>query len=195
MPFVVLDQTHDLFFSCAHTALVLPLVHVVVAEQVQHGVHRQIADLMRETVAVGLGLLGAALHGDDHVAEHGALGLVVPLAGVGVECAGRELIHRKRQHVRRPVDAALLAVDGVDGGIVRERHIELTRDGHALGPERRGGCALDIALRVREAESPARAGDGDLGLCHAFFLTVVLRAAGFLAAAAACFSLCLSSCS
>lgn len=55
------QQTHDLFFACAHAALVLALVHMVVAEQVQHGVHGQIADLVREAVAVGLGLFGAAL--------------------------------------------------------------------------------------------------------------------------------------
>ena len=30
----------------------------------------------------------------------------------------------------------------VVGSVVRERHIELTRDAHALGLERRGGCAL-----------------------------------------------------
>ena len=129
------------------------------------------------------------------VAEHGAVSLIVPLAGIGVECAGRELVHRKRQHVRRAVHAALLAVDGVDDGVVRERHVELARNGHALGPERCGGRALDIALRVRKAQAAARAGDGNLRLCHAFFLTVVLRAAGFLAAAAARFSFCLSSCS
>ena len=122
------------FFARAHAALVLALVHMIVAEQVQHGVHGQIADLVREAVAVGLGLLGAALHGDDHVAEHGAVGLIVPLAGIGGECAGRELVHRKRQHVRRAVHAALLAVDGVDDGVVRERHVELARNGHALGP-------------------------------------------------------------
>ena len=75
------------------------------------------------------------------------------------------------------------------------RAVSLRHVDFAEAFERCGGRALDIALRVRKAQAAARAGDGDLCLCHAFFLTVVLRAAGFLAAAAARFSFCLSSCS
>ena len=75
------------------------------------------------------------------------------------------------------------------------RAVSLRHVDFAEAFERCGGRALDVALRVRKSQTAARAGDGDLRLCHAFFLTVVLRAAGFLAAAAARFSFCLSSCS
>ena len=114
---------------------------MVVAEQMQHGVHREILRLVLKSAAVLLALRFGTLEREDHVAQVAAVRVIV------------HFVDREREHVRRPVHAALLAVDGVDALVVRERDADLARLVHALGAQRCGGGLLYERGRLRVAET------------------------------------------
>ena len=92
------------------------VVFVIVADQMQETVDRQMAEMMVERLLFVVGFLARGLIGDGDVAEHAR-------RIVGAAAAGR-LQRRKRQHVGRLVDAAPVAVQGANAGIVGQHHRE-----------------------------------------------------------------------
>ena len=92
------------------------IVFMIVADQMQETVHRQMAEMMVERLLFVIRLAAGRLVGDGDVAEH-ARGVV------GAGRAGR-LQRRKRQHVGRLVDAAPVAVQGANAGVVGQHHRE-----------------------------------------------------------------------
>ena len=128
---------------------------MVVAQQVQHGVYRQIGQLPAVGVAVFLRLRLHALQRDDHVPQGHIAG-----AGVGVlragQLAGSQFKLRKTQHVRRAVHPTHLQVDGVDARVAGHQHIHLAGEVHPLLGQR---CADNPA----EKAACALADTGDIG--------------------------------
>ena len=89
---------------------------VIVADQMQKAVDRQMAEMMIERLLFVVGLAAHCLVGDGDVAEH-------PRRIVGTACAGR-LQGWKRQHIGRLVDAAPVAVQRANAGVVGQHHRE-----------------------------------------------------------------------
>ena len=124
-------------------------------------------------MTVLLRLRGDVFERDDHVAER-----YKPRAGVGVlrprQFSGRKLKHRKAQNVRRTVDLAHLAVDLVNGLVVRQLHVDLAGKVHTLGSKRRADDLADegafaVAHAANSGHMFRRNGD-IMSLCHHFFL-------------------------
>ena len=86
------------------------VVFVIVADQMQETVHREMAEMMVERLLFLVGLPARRLIGDRDIAEH-ARRIVGP-------CRPGRLQRGKRQHVGRLVDAAPVAVQRADAGIV-----------------------------------------------------------------------------
>src|SRR5450759_3287838 len=89
---------------------------VIVADQMQETVDRQVAEMMIERLLLVVCLLARGFIGDGDVAEH-------PRRIVGAGSAGRRRC-RKRQHVGRLVDAAPVAVQRANAGVVGQHHRE-----------------------------------------------------------------------
>ena len=118
------------------------VVLVVVADQMQEPVDRQMAEVMIERLLFVVGLFARGLIGDGDVAEHAR-------RVVGRGRAGR-LQRRKRQHVGRLVDAAPVAVERADAGIVGQHDRELGLADIGIGDFGRGiDGAMDHRLGVR----------------------------------------------
>src|SRR5467141_2109298 len=83
---------------------------VIVTDQVQKAMNRQMAEMMIERLLLVIGFLSRRFIGDGDVAEH-ARGVV------RAAWAGRRQ-GRKRQYVGRLVDTAPVAVQGSDAGVV-----------------------------------------------------------------------------
>ena len=132
----------------------LPLVKVVVTQQMQHGVDGQIAQLPGKAVAVFLALGGAALQGEYHIPQGDALRFVVIFAGSGVESPLRQLVEGEGEHVRGAVYAALIPVDGMNPRVVGQHDADLAVRIDALGPERGAGGAAGQLCRLRVAQAP-----------------------------------------
>ena len=111
------DLRHDLFLHVPHDRLVL-VGHVVVAEQMQHGVRRQVTQLTRQAVAVFPGLSARPVDGNDNVADERPAGfwIVFPTdtRRVVLRRTGFVIDRRIGQHIGRPVHAARLAVERMD---------------------------------------------------------------------------------
>src|SRR6202158_2594040 len=90
---------------------------VIVTDQMQETMDREMAEMMIERLLLGIGLPARGFIGDRNVAEH-------PRRIVGPACAGRRQ-GRKRQHVGRLVDAAPVAVERANSGVVGQHHREL----------------------------------------------------------------------
>ncbi len=128
---------------------------VIVADQMQEAMHRQMAEMMIERLLLVIGLLARGLIGDGDVAEH-------PRRVVGTDRAGRRQ-GRKRQHVGRLVDAAPVAVERANAGIVGQHDREFGFAGAAIDHlGRRGDGALDHGLGVGLG-LPAIGDDENLG--------------------------------
>ena len=143
---------------------------MVVAQKMQHRVRHKVGKLAAVGMAVLLRLRGNVLERDDHVAER-----YKPRAGVGVlrprQFSGRKLKHRKAQNVRRAVDLAHLAVDLVNGRIVRQLHVDLAGKVHTLGSKRRADDLADKgALAAAHIGHVFRRNGDIMSLCHHFFL-------------------------
>ena len=87
---------------------------VIVTDQMQETVDREMAEMMIERLLLVIGLPARGFIGDGDVAEHAR-------RIVGPARAGR-LQGRKRQHVGRLVDAAPVAVEGANAGVVGQHH-------------------------------------------------------------------------
>ena len=109
------ELRQDLAFESFH-GLGVVVVFVVVADQMQEAVDREMAEMMIERLLFVVGFAPRGLIGDRDVAEH-ARRIVGP-AGAG------RLQRRKRQHVGRLVDAAPVAVQRADAGIVGQHDRE-----------------------------------------------------------------------
>src|SRR3984893_13748963 len=83
---------------------------VVVPDQMQEAMDREVAEMMIERLLLVIGFLSRRFIGDGDVAEHAR-------RVVGPARAGR-LQGRKRQHIGRLVDAAPVAVQGADSGVI-----------------------------------------------------------------------------
>lgn len=141
---------------------------MVVAQQMQDGVHSQIADLPVEAVAELLALLLAFRNGDHHVPQQDIARLRVALAVVGAEGAGRQPVHGERQHVRLPVHAAKLAVYLPYAGPVRKQDAHRAFFLHALGVQGGGHSPFHQGGGCGSAEISHPAGARYLML-HLFF--------------------------
>src|SRR3954447_5416539 len=87
---------------------------VIVADQMQESVHRKMAEMMIERLLFVVGLLARRLVGYCDIAEHARR-----IVG---RARSRRLQRRKRQHVGRLVDAAPIAVQGLNPGIIGQHH-------------------------------------------------------------------------
>src|SRR5882757_5090121 len=111
------ELCENLAFEALHRFGIVVLF-VVVADQVQEAVHGEMAQMMTERLLLFIGLTACRLEGDRDIAEH-ARCVVVAAAGTG------RLQRRKRQDVGRLVDAAPVAVERANAGIVGQHHREL----------------------------------------------------------------------
>jgi hypothetical protein len=128
---------------------------VIVTDQVQETMHRKMAEMMLERLLFLIGLLAHRLIGNRDVAEHA--GRVVRSARAG------RLQRRERQHIGRLVDAAPVAVERANAGVVgqHDRQLGLADvliDGLGGGRDR----ALDHGLGVGFI-SPASGDNENLG--------------------------------
>ena len=143
---------------------------MVVAQQMQNGVDGQIPDLAPGAVAELGGLLSGPFETDGHVAQRHKPGVRVficfPRRG---ELPRRQLKHRERQHVRRPVDLAVCVVDGADALVVRHKDVDLTWGVDALMGQRGGDTFGDLLLEREIAQTAALAAD-DNAMLHFFSL-------------------------
>src|ERR1700712_4960190 len=103
----------------------LAVLFVIVADQVQEAVNRKGAEMMIERLLLVVGLPSRRVVGDRNVAEH-------PRRIVGTHRAGR-LQGRKRQHVGRLVDAAPIAVQRANSGVIGQHHRKLGVAGIGTG--------------------------------------------------------------
>ena len=117
-----------------HLGLLGAFVQVVIAQQVEDGVDRQIGELPLDAVAELLGLGLGPLHGDDHVPQGAQAGLrvqfILPLAGG--RHAGGKLQHGEGEHVGGRVDLPLLQVDLPDPLVGGQQHVHPAGDGNLL---------------------------------------------------------------
>src|SRR5712671_7599052 len=110
------ELSQDLLLESFHRLGVV-VVFVIVTDQVQEAMNRQMAEMMIERLLLVIRFLSRRFVGDGDVAEHAR-------RIVGTARAGR-LQRRKRQHVGRLVDATPVAVQGADAGVVGLHHREL----------------------------------------------------------------------
>src|SRR6202050_2884283 len=101
----------DLRFQCFH-GLGVGVVFMIVADQMQETMHRQMAEMMVERLLLVVGFLADRLIGDRDVAEHAWW-------VAGTSGAGRRQ-RRERQHVGRLVDTAPGQIQRPDDGVVRQ---------------------------------------------------------------------------
>src|SRR5712675_2542707 len=114
---------------------------VIVADQVQETMDRQMAEMMFERLLFVIGFLARRFIGDGDVAEH-ARRIVGP--------AWADLQRRKRQHVGRLVDATPIAVQGANAGVVGQHDRDFGFAGIRIGDlGRDSDGALDDGLGVR----------------------------------------------
>ena len=92
------------------------IVLVVVAEQMQKAVHREMREMMLERLAFGAASRAVVSIGDDDVAEQRRR---------CARCAARALLRRKRQHVGRLVVAAPVAIERLDRRIIGQHDSKL----------------------------------------------------------------------
>ena len=147
----------DRLLLLAHDALVEGAFLVVVAEQMEHGVYRQEADLAGQGMPVDIRLLDGSLDGDDHIAKEDASGFRVDLLCAVV--AGQ----REREHVS---DAVLVAVGFIQAADLRvgyEGNTDLCILGEALGDQHGMTAAPDQQTDAR------RDLDGVLVVLDAYF--------------------------
>src|SRR5260370_22199762 len=83
---------------------------VIVTDQMQEAMHRQMAEMMIERLLLVIGLFSRRFVGDGDIAQHA-------WRIVGADRAGRRQ-GRERQHVGRLVDAAPVAVQRANSGVV-----------------------------------------------------------------------------
>src|SRR5262245_13468767 len=105
----------DLAFQRLHRLGVVVIL-VVVADQMKEAMHREMTQMMVKGLVFLVGFPPGRLIGDRDVAEH-ARHVIGRIAGW--------LQRGKRQHVGRLVDAAPVAVERPDAGIVRQHDGEL----------------------------------------------------------------------
>src|SRR5215471_1985213 len=128
---------------------------VIVANQMQKAVHREMAQVVSERLVRLAGFPAYGLIGDRDVAEHPR--------GIVRSSRGGCLRDRKRQHIGRLVDAAKVLVERADAGIVSQQDCQFGPSG--IDPDRRGRCGerpLDNGLGIRLVQ-PAVGGGDDLG--------------------------------
>src|SRR5260370_6785871 len=114
---------------------------VIVTDQVQETMDRQMAEMMIERLLFVISFLARGFKGDGDVAEH-AWRIVGP-AWVA------RLQRRKRQHVGRLVDATPIAVPGANAGVACQHDREFGfADIRIDDLGRDGNGALDHGLRV-----------------------------------------------
>src|SRR5258708_21358843 len=102
------ELRQDLLLERFHCVSVI-VFFVIVADQVQETVDRQMAEMMFERLLFVVGFLARRFIGDGDIAEH-ARRIVGP--------AWADLQRRKRQHVGRLVDATPIAVQGANARVV-----------------------------------------------------------------------------
>ena len=114
---------------------------VIVADQMQEAVDRKMAEMMVERLLFVVGFFARRLIGDGDIAEHAR-------RVVGRARSGR-LQRRKRQHVGRLVDAAPVAVQRLNPGIVGQHDREFGFADIGIGDfGRRIDGAMDHRLGV-----------------------------------------------
>jgi hypothetical protein len=115
---------------------------VIVADQVQETMDRQMAEMMIERLLFVISFLARRFIGDGDVAEHARR--IVRAAWAGL------LQRRKRQHVGRLVDATPVAVQGANSGVVGQHDRDFGFAGIRIDDLGRGrNGALDDGLGVR----------------------------------------------
>src|ERR1700730_17144714 len=83
---------------------------VIVPDQMQEAMHREVAEMMIERLLLVIGFLSRRFVGDGDVAKH-ARRIVGPAPAARLQ-------GRKRQHIGRLVDAAPVAVQHADSGVI-----------------------------------------------------------------------------
>ena len=138
---------------------------MVIAEQVQNGMNRQIADLAPRRVPEFLRLLLRPLERDRHIPQRHEsrfrVFILVPILG---QDAGGKLEHRERQNVRRLVNIPVGLVDRADGRIVRHENVNFTRRIHALFVQRREDALADLTLEKQRVRRFCLAGHDNVML-------------------------------
>ena len=155
------EPGEDLAFQRLHRLGVV-VVLVVIADQMQEAVHREMTQMMLEGLGFLIGFPPRRLIGNRDVAEHARH--VVRRLSARLQCG-------KRQHIGRLVDAAPVAVQRPDAAVVGQHHRKLGIAGVGVG-DFGGGAdgAMDHGFRAR-LRLPAAGGDEDFGLgkgraCH-----------------------------
>ena len=110
---------------------------VIIADQMQEAVNREMAEMMIERLLFPIGLSARGLVGDGDIAEH---------ARCVRRRARRCLQRRKRQHVGRLVDAAPVGVQRANSGIVGQHYRNLGLADIGVG---KFGSGLDGAMDHR----------------------------------------------
>ena len=146
-----------------------PLIQMVVPQQMQHGVYRQIRQFPPAAVPIlpRLGLY--PLHGDDHVPQGDQpCGRVeqILIFRTG-RLTRRKCKHGEAQHVRGPVHLTHLQIDPMDAAVVRQPHVYLTGDCYPLRRQgRTDGFPNQRLDPVAGAGHVRRHGDV-VSFCHA----------------------------
>src|SRR3954463_15462897 len=102
------ELRENLLFETFHGFGVVVLF-VIVADQMQETVDRKMTEMMVERLLFVIGLFARRLVGDGDIAEH---------ARRVVRCTRGRLQRRERQHIGRLVDAAPVAVQRANAGVV-----------------------------------------------------------------------------
>ena len=164
-------------FPLAHLGLHGAFVEMVIAQQVQHGVDGEVADLPLEAVAVFPGLGFRVLQGDGHVAQGQQARLGIEIAAqIRRQPAGGEVEHGERQHVRGGVDPAGGQIDGPDALVVGDEHVDLAVCRNALGLQGGADALAQMQIQPDGVQPPLIKGDDDM-MIHGFVLRKVLPGA------------------
>ena len=94
------------------------LLDMVIAEEVQHPVHREKGQLPQKAVPILLRLCRRTLKRDHEIAEHHAARRVDDRGFLALR-------EGKGEDIRRTIHAAIVAVEHVDVRIIRQRHTDL----------------------------------------------------------------------
>ena len=93
---------------------------MVVAQQVQHGMYRQIGNFALQAVAVQFGLFHGALHRNHDIAQNLAAVVLVDII-LPVFC------HGEAEHIGGGILIPVLLVQLVDAGVIHKGHADLCR--------------------------------------------------------------------
>ena len=115
---------------------------MIIAQQMQHGMYRQIGNFALQAVAVQFGLFHGALHRNHDIAQNLAAVVLVDII-LPVFC------HGEAEHIGGGILIPVLLVQLVDAGVIHKGHADLCRAVKVFVFQHRIAAAADQDAKPR----------------------------------------------